>query len=137
MALFEIRPAQAGDAPAMAELFASVAAERDGIATEPPVDVAERTAVFARSAGDSIVAVADARVIGMLHVEVSRYGFGELGMLVERGWRRRLAARLARRAGRLTVLDRLADRHRRVRGDRGDRARRRAARHALDGVLDQ
>jgi RimJ/RimL family protein N-acetyltransferase len=89
MALFEIRPAQTGDAPAMAELFASVAAERDGIATEPPVDVAERTAVFARSAGDSIVAVADGRVVGMLHVEVSRYGFGELGMLVERGWRGR------------------------------------------------
>jgi RimJ/RimL family protein N-acetyltransferase len=89
MTLFEIRPARAEDARAMAELFASVAAERDGIATEPPVDVAERTVVFARSAGDSTVAVTDDRLIGMLHVEVSRYGFGELGMLVERGWRGR------------------------------------------------
>ncbi len=87
MAQFEIRPAQPGDARAMAELFAAVAAERDGIATEPPVDIDERAAVFAHSAGGSIVAVAGGQLIGMLHVEVSRHGFGELGMLVDRGWR--------------------------------------------------
>jgi len=89
VAQFEIRPAQAGDARAMAALFASVAGERDGIATEPPVDIDERAAVFARSTGESVVAVADGQVIGLLHIEVSRHGSGELGMLVDRGWRGR------------------------------------------------
>jgi [ribosomal protein S18]-alanine N-acetyltransferase len=89
MAQFEIRPAQAGDAQAMAALFAAVAEERDGIATEPPVDVGERAAVFARSAGESVVAVADGQIIGMIRVEVSRHGFGDLGMLVDRAWRGR------------------------------------------------
>ena len=87
MAQFEVRPAEAGDAPAMAELFAAVAEERTGIATEPPVDVSERAALFARSAGESIVAVARGQLVGMLHIEVSRHGFGELGMLVDCGWR--------------------------------------------------
>lgn len=75
----------------MAALFAAVAAERDGIATEPPVDVAERTVVFARSAASTVVAEAGAAgpVIGMLHVEASRHGYGELGMLVDRTWRGR------------------------------------------------
>ena len=80
MMQFEIRPAQAGDARAMAELFASVAEERDGIATEPPVDISERAAVFARSAGESVVADSDGQIIGMVHIEVSRHGFGELGL---------------------------------------------------------
>jgi len=88
-AQFEIRSAQASDARAMAELFALVAAERDGIASEPPVDIGEREALFARSAGESVVAVADRQIIGMLHIEVSRHGFGELGMLVDPGWRGR------------------------------------------------
>ena len=52
----------------MAELLAAVAEERDGIATEPPVDVDARTHEFA---GDG------------------RFGVGELAMLVERGWRGR------------------------------------------------
>ena len=73
----------------MAELFAAVAQERDGIATEPPVDVGARAAVFARTADASVVGVADGRIIGMLHVEVSRFGFGELSMLVDREWRGR------------------------------------------------
>jgi len=89
MAQFEVRPAQAGDGRAMAELFAAVAQERTGIATEPPVDIGERAALFARSAGESIVAVADGQLIGMLHLEVSCHGFAELGMLVHRGWRGR------------------------------------------------
>ena len=71
------------------ELFAAVAAERDGIASEPPVDIEERAALFARSAAGSIVAIADGRPVGMIHVEVSRHGFGELGMLVDRGFRGR------------------------------------------------
>ena len=89
MALFEIRPARAGDARPIAELFASVAGERDGIATEPPVDIGERAVLFSRTADTSIVAVADMQVIGMLHIEVSRHGFGDLAMLVDRGWRGR------------------------------------------------
>jgi RimJ/RimL family protein N-acetyltransferase len=78
-----------GDARAMAELFAAVAEERDGIATEPPVEVEERAAQFARTAAGTVVAVADGRVVGMLHVDVSRHGFGEFGMLVDRDWRGR------------------------------------------------
>ena len=89
MTQFLVRPALAGDARAMAESFAAVAEERDGIATEPPVDVEERTALFARSAAGSVVAVADGQIIGLLHVEASRAGFGELGMLVGREWRGR------------------------------------------------
>jgi len=73
----------------MAELFAAVAAERSGIATEPPVDVEERAALFARTAAGSVVAVAGGQVVGFIHVEVSRHGFGEFGMLVDRGWRGR------------------------------------------------
>jgi putative acetyltransferase len=107
VAVFLVRPAQPEDAPAMAALFAAVAAERDGIATEPPVDVAERTVVFARSAGASVVAEADGQVIGLLHVEASRHGYGDLGMLVDRAWRGRgvgsallaAAARWARERG--------------------------------------
>ncbi len=89
MAQFEVRPASAGDAKAMAELFAAVAEERDGIATEPPVDIDERTAQFARTVAGSVVAVAGGQVIGMLHVEATRHGFGEIGMLVDRDWRGR------------------------------------------------
>jgi RimJ/RimL family protein N-acetyltransferase len=73
----------------MAELFAAVAEERTGIASEPPIDLEERTARFAAGLASSIVAVADGRIVGMIHVEVSRYGFGEFGMLVDREWRGR------------------------------------------------
>lgn len=73
----------------MAELFAAVAAERDGIATEPPVDLGERAAVFAKSVAGTVIAVAGDQVIGLIHVEASRHGFGEFGMLVDRDWRGR------------------------------------------------
>ena len=89
MAEFVVRLARAGDARAMAEMFAAVAQERDGIATEPPVDVEERAAAFALSTDGTIVAVADGRIVGMIHIEASRHGFGEFGMLVDRGWRGR------------------------------------------------
>ncbi|HEX3733350.1 MAG TPA: GNAT family N-acetyltransferase [Trebonia sp.] len=89
MAQFAVRPALAGDATAMAELFAAVAGERDGIATEPPVDIDKQAAQFARTVGGSVVAVADDQIIGMINVEASRHGFGEIGMLVDRGWRGR------------------------------------------------
>ena len=86
---FAVRPAQAGDAQAMAELFAAVAHERDGIATEPPVDIQDRAALFARTVSGSVVAVAGDQVVGLLHVAASRHGFGEIGMAVDRDWRGR------------------------------------------------
>jgi len=89
MAQFTVRPASVADARAMAELFAAVAEERTGIATEPPVDVEERTAQFAASIAESIVAVSDGQVIGHIHTGVRRYGVGEVGMLVDREWRGR------------------------------------------------
>ncbi len=89
MAQFVVRPMSTADARQMAEIFAAVAQERDGIATEPPVDVEERAAMFARGAAGSFIAVAGGRIVGLLHVEVSAHGFGELSMLVDRGWRGR------------------------------------------------
>ena len=89
MAPFTVRPAAAGDARAMAELFAAVAGERTGIATEPPVDIDERAAQFASTVDGSVVAAAEGHIVGMLHIETSRHGFGELGMLVDRDWRGR------------------------------------------------
>jgi L-amino acid N-acyltransferase YncA len=99
MAAFVIRQARPEDAEAMARLFAAVAEERDGIATEPPVDLEDRAAHFARSADASTVAVAGGQIVGMLHVEVSRHGFGDVGMLVDSSWRGRgLGAALMRAA---------------------------------------
>jgi hypothetical protein len=49
VAQFEVRPAAAADARALAELFAAVAAEGTGIASEPPVDVEQRTVQFTAS----------------------------------------------------------------------------------------
>lgn len=99
MAEFVVRAARAGDARAMAEVFAAVAQERDGIATEPPVDIGQRAAQFARGADASVVAVAGGRIVGMLHVEVSRFGFGDLAMLVDGGWRGRGVGSALLRAG--------------------------------------
>jgi GNAT superfamily N-acetyltransferase len=84
-----VRPARPGDARAMSELFAAVAAEGNGIATEPPVDVDERAAVFAASVAGSAVADAHGTIVGLIHVEASRHGFGEFGMVVDRDWRGR------------------------------------------------
>ena len=89
MSQFTVRPASVADARPMAELFAAVAEERSGIASEPPVDVDARTVQFTASVTESMVAVAGDRVIGMIHVEASRHGFGEFGMLVDREWRGR------------------------------------------------
>lgn len=85
--MFQIRPALDADRLALAVLFAAVAEERDGIATEPPVDVEARAASW--TLDGTLVAVADAELIGSLHVERSRFGFGELGMTVAREWRGR------------------------------------------------
>ena len=84
---FRIRPARDDDRLPLAVLFAAVAEERDGIATEPPVDVEARAASW--TLDGTLVAVADAGIVGSLHVERSRFGFGELGMAVAREWRGR------------------------------------------------
>ena len=83
----EIRVAADGDRRAIATLLAAVAEERDGIATEPPVDV-DGIAEKWRLDG-TLVAVADGVVVGQVHVEASRFGFGELGMMVADEWRGR------------------------------------------------
>ena len=89
MAEFTIRGARPEDAHAMARLMAAVAEERTGIATEPPVDLEARAAQFEHTAEESIVADAGGQIVGMIRVEVSRHGFGDLGMLVDRSWRGR------------------------------------------------
>ena len=83
----EIRAAEERDRLPLADLLAAVAEERDGIATEPPIDVEE----WARSwrLDGTLVAVAGDEVVGSLHVEQSRFGFGELGMMVARDRRSR------------------------------------------------
>ena len=92
VAEFEVRAARAEDARAMAELFAAVAAERTGIASEPPVDIGERTAIFTAGMADeagTFVAVSGDQIIGLIHIKPSHHGFGDLAMLVDRGWRGR------------------------------------------------
>jgi ribosomal protein S18 acetylase RimI-like enzyme len=86
---FEVRGGRSEDARALAELFAAIAEERDGIATEPPVDVDARTTQFAGSIDGTVVAVAAGEVVGSLHIEATRFGVGELGMAVAREWRGR------------------------------------------------
>jgi RimJ/RimL family protein N-acetyltransferase len=83
----EIRPADERDRRPLAQLFAAVAEERDGIATEPPIDVEKRAASW-RLDG-TLVAIAVCEVVGSLHVEQSPFGFGEIGMMVARDWRGR------------------------------------------------
>jgi L-amino acid N-acyltransferase YncA len=89
MAEFVIRPARPEDAPAMARLFAAVAEERTGIATEPPVDIDDRTARFARSTASATVADAGGEIVGTINIDVGRFGTGDLGMLVDTAWRGR------------------------------------------------
>jgi RimJ/RimL family protein N-acetyltransferase len=82
-----VRPAADDDRRRLALLFAAVAEERDGIATEPPIDIDARAASF-RLEGTFVAETPDG-IIGFVHVERSRFGFGELAMLVAREWRGR------------------------------------------------
>ena len=84
-ASFNVRPGEDRDRLPLAVLFAAVAEERDGIASEPPVDVESRAASWVLDG--TLVAVAEAELIGSIHVERSRSGPGEIGMLVAREWR--------------------------------------------------
>ena len=89
MSEFEIRPGRVEDARELAEVFAAIAEERDGIASEPPVDVDGRAEVFAASIGGTIVAIAGPRIVGSLHMDSSRFGVGEIGMALLPEWRGR------------------------------------------------
>jgi ribosomal protein S18 acetylase RimI-like enzyme len=84
---FTVRPAREDDLLPLARVFAAVAEERDGIASEPPIDVEARAASW-RLEG-TLVAVAGEEPVGSIHVEISRHGFGDLGMAVAREWRGR------------------------------------------------
>jgi RimJ/RimL family protein N-acetyltransferase len=84
---FEVRPATDADRVPLATLFAEIAEERTGIATEPPVDIEQRAATW--TLDGTLVAVAAGEIIGSLHVDASRFGFGEIGMAVSRPWRGR------------------------------------------------
>jgi ribosomal protein S18 acetylase RimI-like enzyme len=83
----EIRPAIDADRLPIAALFAAVAEERDGIATEPPVDVEARAASW--SLEETLVAVAGGQVVGFLHLWRPPHGFADLGMAVAKEWRGR------------------------------------------------
>jgi ribosomal protein S18 acetylase RimI-like enzyme len=83
----QVRPAGDADRLPLAVLFAAVAEERDGIATEPPVDVEARAAGW--TLDGTLVAVAGAEIVGSVHIERSPHGFGEIGMAVAREWRSR------------------------------------------------
>ena len=87
MSEFSIRPAEEGDRRALALLFAAVAEERDGIAAEPPIDV-DRLAGRWQLDG-TIVALAGGELVGELRVEPTYFGYGEIGMMVDAGWRGR------------------------------------------------
>jgi RimJ/RimL family protein N-acetyltransferase len=89
VAEFEVRRARREDARAMAEVFAAVAEERDGIASEPPVDVDARTKLFADTIDGTIVAVAGGEIIGSIHVAAMWSGVGEIGMAIAKPWRGR------------------------------------------------
>lgn len=82
-----IRPARDEDRVPLAVVFAEVAEERDGIATEPPVDIDARAASWDLTG--TFVALIDDRLAGSIHVDASPHGYGEIGMAVARKWRGR------------------------------------------------
>jgi putative acetyltransferase len=84
---FAIRPARDADRLPLAVLFAAVAEERTGIGAEPPVDVDARAAGW--KLDGALVAVAADAIVGWLDVGQTSFGFGELGMAVDREWRGR------------------------------------------------
>lgn len=83
----DIRPAVAADRLPLALVFGAVAEERDRIATEPPVDVGARAQSW-RLDG-MLVADVDGEVVGMVFLDRSPHGFGEIAMTVAEAWRGR------------------------------------------------
>jgi RimJ/RimL family protein N-acetyltransferase len=84
---FQVRAARDEDRLPMAVVFAAVAEERDGIGTEPPVDIEARAASW--TLDGTFVALAGTELIGSLHVGRSTHGYGEIGMAIAREWRGR------------------------------------------------
>jgi RimJ/RimL family protein N-acetyltransferase len=84
----EIRPAREEDRMPLALIFATVAEERDGIASEPPIDVEARAASW-RLEGTLVAVAGDGRLVGSIHLDPSRHGFADIGMAVARDWRGR------------------------------------------------
>jgi RimJ/RimL family protein N-acetyltransferase len=84
---FQIRSAEDADRRPLALSFAAVAEERDGIATEPPVDIDKRADSW--QIERTLVAVGDGEIIGSLSVHPIVFGCGEIGMHVARDWRSR------------------------------------------------
>jgi len=82
-----VRPAEDGDRRALALLFAAVAEERDGIAAEPPIDVAELAASW--KIDGTLIALAQGAIVGEVRIDPSWMGFGEIGMMVAADWRGR------------------------------------------------
>jgi RimJ/RimL family protein N-acetyltransferase len=82
-----VRPDVDGDRRSLALLFAAVAEERDGIATEPPTDVDKRAASW--DLDRTLVALAADEVVGVIFVIESSFGFGEIVMMVAGDWRGR------------------------------------------------
>jgi GNAT superfamily N-acetyltransferase len=71
----EIRPAADADRLPLAELVAAVAEERDGIGTEPPIDIERRAARW--EVERTLVAADGDRIIGVVFLVEN-----ELGMMV-------------------------------------------------------
>ena len=86
-AKFLVRLAGDEDRLVIAMLIAGVAEERDGIEAEPPIDVEALAARWVVEG--TLVAVADAEIVGSLQVRANRSGFGEIAMAVAREWRGR------------------------------------------------
>ena len=77
----EIRPMTDDDRLPVAQIYADVAAERNAIGAEPPVDIAARAANWKLEG--AFVAVLDGRTVGSLSVQAVHYhGYGEIGMHV-------------------------------------------------------
>jgi RimJ/RimL family protein N-acetyltransferase len=84
-AALTIRPAVEGDRIALVRIFAAVVEEDAGLATEPPVDIDARAASW--TLDGTLVALVGSEIVGSLHVEAGRHGYGELGMALVREWR--------------------------------------------------
>jgi len=85
--LVSVRPSRAEDRLRLARLYAEVASERRWIGGEPPVDVEARTESWSLE-GD-FVAEVDGEIVGNIHVDASKHGYGEVGMAVASEWRGR------------------------------------------------
>jgi len=82
-----VRAAEDGDRRTLAQLFAAVAEERDGIAAEPPIDIEKRAASW--HLDGMLVAEVAGEIVGDLRVEQTSFGYGEIGMMVAAEWRGR------------------------------------------------